>query len=167
MAFADRSRNPTDLEAEISPVHDMVQQSPGDPYKGRIQYLARCSACHTLHNEGGSIGPDLTAYQRTELDSLLTAIIHPNAEIREGFETLHVRLKDGRILSGFRLDEDPHVLVLRQVDGTEQVIARDKISSMAPGSRSVMPEGLIDGMQNADLIDLFSYLKASQPLNVK
>lgn len=167
LAFADHSRNPTELEAEIARVHDMVQQSPGDPYKGRIQFLARCAACHTLHDEGGTTGPDLTAYQRTELDSLLTAIIHPNAEIREGFETLHVRLKDGRMLSGFRLDDDPHVLVLMQVDGTEQVIAREKISSMAPGSQSVMPEGLIDGMRNADLIDLFSYLKASQPLNVK
>ncbi|MFT5499064.1 MAG: putative membrane-bound dehydrogenase-like protein [Kiritimatiellia bacterium] len=166
-SFVDTQSTPEDLDAEMARIRGIVQESAGDPYAGRIQFLARCAACHTLHHEGGQLGPDLTAYQRSDLDSLLTAMIYPDAELREGFETMHVHLKDGRLLAGFVVDEDPEVVILQAIGGREQVLAREKIARMTPDRRSIMPEGLLEGMKEEELMDLFSYLKASQPLSVK
>ena len=123
--------------------------------------------CHTLHNEGGAIGPELTDYQRGDLHSLLLAITNPNAEIREGFENYVVRTEDGQILSGFIMDRDEHVVVLRPVGGQPIVLEESLIKSMEDAGVSLMPPGLLMGMEEQDIIDLFSYIQAPQPLNLR
>ncbi|MEM7391948.1 MAG: hypothetical protein AAF492_06325, partial [Verrucomicrobiota bacterium] len=139
----------------------------GDPYAGRKQYQQRCASCHELFNEGGQIGPELTTWQRKDLDGLLLAIIKPNAEIREGFETVTVKTKDGRVVAGFLTDADDQVLIVRPVGGRDVVLARADVKSMEPAGVSLMPPGLLSGMSDRDLVDFFSYLRSSQPLNMK
>ncbi len=153
------------FEKEIARVAKIIGTG-GDPYAGRKLYLQRCGACHALHNEGGAIGPDLTAYQRSQTDDLLLAIVNPNAEIREGFETVVAKTKDGRTVSGFLADQDENVITLRPVGGQDVVIARDDLKELTPAGVSLMPPGLLTGMGDQELKDLFSYLRASQPLNL-
>ena len=43
-------------------------------------------------------GPELTGYERGNVDFWLNAIIGPSLEIREGFENYVVVMKDGRIV---------------------------------------------------------------------
>ncbi len=102
-----------------------------DPYHGKELYNQRCAACHTLHSEGGNIGPELTGYQRQDLQSLLVAILRPNAEIREGYENYLVKTKDGQTLAGFIADQDEHVIVLRPAGGQPVPIDQSNIESLA------------------------------------
>jgi putative heme-binding domain-containing protein len=51
--------------------------------------MKQCAACHKLFHKGGNVGPDLTPYQRGNLETLLTSVIDPSAEIREGFEYIN------------------------------------------------------------------------------
>ncbi len=139
----------------------------GDLFQGRQQYLQRCGACHSLHNEGGAIGPELTGYQRDDRESLLLAITKPNTEIREGFENYVVRTKDGQSLAGFIADKDDHVIVLRPVGGQPVVIDQANISSIDAAGVSLMPTGLLNDLSDQELTDLFSYLQSPQPLNLK
>ncbi len=126
--------------------------------------MTRCAACHTLFFKGGKIGPNLTSYQRDDLGTMLVSIVDPNAEIREGFENHLVTTKDGRALSGFLADSDSQGIVLRGLDGTDLSIARSDITEMKPVGRSLMPEGLLAGLSDQDLRDLFAYLRQSQPI---
>jgi putative heme-binding domain-containing protein len=123
--------------------------------------------CHILHNEGGEVGPELTGYQRGDLHSLLLAITNPNAEIREGFENHIVRTDDGQTLSGFIVDRDDHVVVLRPVGGQPIVLEESRIKSMEDAGVSLMPPGLLMGMDEQSIVDLFAYIQAPQPLNLK
>ncbi|QXD25947.1 dehydrogenase [Opitutia bacterium ISCC 51] len=145
----------------------LSQGKTPDRHKGRELYLARCGACHTLHNEGGAIGPELTGYQRSDLHSLLLAITNPNAEIREGYENHLVRTSDGQILSGFIVDRDEHVVVLRPVGGQPVVLEESRIESMEDVGFSLMPSGLLMGMDEQSIVDIFSYIQAPQPLNLR
>ena len=52
---------------------------------------------------------------------MLLRIINPNAEIREGFESL---TDDGLVITGFKIEEDVNSLVLRTVDGQSQILTR-------------------------------------------
>lgn len=142
-------------------------QLKGDPYRGRELYLSRCGTCHSLHDEGGAIGPELTGYQRKDRDSLWLAITNPNAEIREGFENVVIRTRDGQVLSGFIADKDDHVVVLRPVGGQPMVIERSRIQSLESAGVSLMPPGLLSGLEEQALVDLFAYIQSSQPLNLK
>jgi putative membrane-bound dehydrogenase-like protein len=135
-----------------------------DPYHGKELYNQRCAACHTLHSEGGNIGPELTGYQRQDLQSLLVAILRPNAEIREGYENYLVKTKDGQTLAGFIADQDEHVIVLRPAGGQPVPIDQSNIESLASAGISLMPPGLLTGLDPSSLTDLFSYIQSSQPL---
>ncbi len=135
-----------------------------DPYHGKDLYTQRCAACHSLHSEGGNIGPELTGYQRQDLQSLLVAILRPNAEIREGYENYIVKTKDGQTLAGFIADQDEHVIVLRPAGGQPVPIDQSNIESLESAGVSLMPPGLLTGLDAASLTDLFSYIQSSQPL---
>lgn len=156
-------------EAEMNRIQSVLSLDPtgGDRYAGRDIYLSRCAACHSLHSEGGDIGPELTGYQRHDLDSLLLAISRPNAEVREGFENYTVKTKDGQAVAGFLEDQDDNVIVLRPIGGQKIVLERNEIASMEAAGVSLMPSGLLGDLEDESLVDFFAYLQSTQPLNVR
>ncbi|MGH7140390.1 MAG: c-type cytochrome, partial [Pirellulales bacterium] len=135
------------------------------PYTGKKLFTANCAKCHTLFGQGGQIGPDLTSYKRDDVANMLVNIVNPSAEVREGFETYQVLTDDGRIVSGFLVDRDNQVLVLRGADGQTISLAQAEIDEMAPLRKSLMPEGLLEKFSQQDVRDLFAYLRSTQPLN--
>jgi len=159
-----KSASPTRaLRAEA--IRKILAAKPGDLYRGEPIYTARCASCHTLFFKGGQVGPDLTRYQRDDLSTMLSSILDPNAEIREGYENFIATTKDGRILSGFLADEDTNTIVMRGFDGSSTTIPRDKLKALTSAGRSLMPEGLLNGLDDQQLRDLFAYLKISQPIS--
>lgn len=152
------------MQARIQQLARMLPQGTGSPYEGQKVFNMACSACHKLFGQGGQIGPDLTTFKRDDLDNMLLNIVHPNAEIREGYETYLVSTKDGRTLSGFLADKDNRVIVLRSLDGENSTIPQDQITEMNGAGVSLMPEGLLDILDDQQIRDLFAYLRSTQPL---
>lgn len=150
--------------AALRRIQQVVEQSPGDPYAGETIFMERCSACHTLFFKGGDIGPNLTSYQRDDLGTMLTSILDPSAEVREGYATYLARTTDGRTLSGFLVENDAAVVVLRGSDGQDVRVPREAIKQMKAAGGSLMPEGLLNGLSDQQLRDLFAYLRIPQPI---
>ncbi len=149
----------------VTALTTLLRAQPGDPYRGETLYATRCGTCHKLFFKGGAIGPDLTQYQRQDLPTLLHSILDPNAEIREGYENIVIRTHDHRLLSGFLVEDGAHAIVLRMLDGANATIPRADIRSMKPTGRSLMPEGLLAGLTDQQLRDLFAYLRIPQPIS--
>jgi putative heme-binding domain-containing protein len=76
-----------------------------------------------------------------------------------------VETKDDRSLTGFIVDRDTQVLVLRGVSGENITLRTSEISDLQPMTRSLMPEGLLDGLSDQQLRDFFAYLRLSQPIS--
>lgn len=158
-----RKPTPAHLRGEIARIKAVVMNGEGDPYRGKKLFLSRCAACHRLFADGADIGPDLTSFKRDDLDSMLLAIVNPNAEIREGYQRLLVAMKDGRIVLGSKADEDDLVLVLRGIDGRSSPLPKARISKVEPVPGSLMPGGLLHGLSDPQLRALFAYLRTTQP----
>ncbi len=154
-----------DFKKKLAEVEAALKSGPGSPYAGEATFMQRCAACHKLFFKGGNIGPDLTSYQRDNLGTMLISIVNPNAEIREGFQFINVETTDGRSLSGFQVDRDNQVTVLRGLDGQDVTITANEIKQVQPVGRSLMPEGLIEGLTEQQLRDFFAYLRISQPIS--
>jgi putative heme-binding domain-containing protein len=154
----------TDFIAKIADVEAKLKAGQGNPYAGEPLFQEKCAACHKLFFKGGRIGPELTAYQRDNLGTMLISIVHPNAEIREGFQYFSVTTNDGRSLSGFLVERDAQILVLRGLEGEDITVRQADVRLLTPMGRSLMPEGLLDGMTDQQLRDLFAYLRISQPI---
>ena len=154
----------TEFQKRIDEIAAALERGPGDPYAGEAAYMLRCAACHRLFFKGGNVGPDLTTYQRDDLGTMLLSIVNPNAEIREGYQYYTVETKDGRTLSGFFVDRDNQVTVLRGLDGENVTLRASEILNLQPMGRSLMPEGLLEGMSEQELRDFFAYMRISQPI---
>jgi len=152
------------FQKRIDELKAVLQRGPGNPYAGEPLFKARCAACHKLFFKGGNVGPDLTSYQRDNLGTMLLSIVNPNAEIREGYQYYTVETKDGRSLSGFFVERDRQVTVLRGLDGENITLSALEIAELQPVGRSLMPEGLLDGLSEQELRDFFAYLRISQPI---
>ncbi len=110
-----RKQTPTEeREARIDAVEQIVRSGQGDPLRGRdlFQGKATCAKCHQLFAKGGDVGPDLTSYNRGSLRRILLAVVHPGAEIREGFGSFTVFTQDGRVLSGLKVEHNDNLLVI-------------------------------------------------------
>ena len=153
------------FKPRIDAIRTILTNAPGDAYKGEPLFMNRCGACHTLFFKGGKIGPNLTTYQRDDLGTMLISIVDPNAEVREGFAYYLITTKDGRSLSGFLADRDANTVVLRGLDGIDLSLAQKDIAEMKPAGRSLMPEGILDGLSEDELRHLFAYLRQSQPIS--
>jgi putative heme-binding domain-containing protein len=149
----------------IRQIEAVLKKSPGNPYAGEALFQQRCAACHRLFFKGGSVGPDLTSYQRDHLGTLLTSILDPSAEIREGYASVEVETRDGRTLSGFLTDRDDRQTTLRGLDGQDQVLPAAEVLAVRPTGRSLMPEGLLEGLSDDQLRDFFAFLRSSQPFS--
>ena len=66
-----------------------------------------CLQCHTVKNQGGSLGPDLSeiGVMRTP-EALRLALTDPDAEIQPEYVTIAVLTNRGQRIRGIRLNED-------------------------------------------------------------
>ncbi|HWB09501.1 MAG TPA: PVC-type heme-binding CxxCH protein [Pirellulales bacterium] len=153
------------MQEQIARLTETIRGGSGSPYGGKKLFTASCAKCHTLFGQGGKIGPDLTSYKRDDVANMLINVVNPSAEVREGFETYQALTADGRVVSGFLVERDNVVLVLRTADGQTVSLEQSEIEELAPQRKSLMPEGLIASLSDQDVRDLFAYLRSTQPLN--
>ncbi len=131
---------------------------PGDVANGRLLVQATCLICHRVQDEGIAIGPDLSGAGAMGTEALLRNILTPNAQLESGYYRHDVKLSDGSVFSGFLAGESDDAITLRIIGGDERVIPRKDVVSHTVSKRSLMPEGLIEGYDQSQVSDIFSYL---------
>lgn len=144
--------------AEIARLKKLLSGEPGDAEAGKLHFTARCAVCHKLFDEGGLIGPDLTPYERGNLDFWLPGIIDPSLEIREGFQTYVAKMKDGRVLTGMMAAQAEKTVTFRDAANQTAILSRDDIAELQASPMSLMPESFLAGLTDDQLRDLFAYL---------
>jgi putative heme-binding domain-containing protein len=154
-------------QARITTLNIMLGKAgPGDAVAGKAAFAKHCAACHTLHNEGGKVGPDLTSADRKNVGYLLAQVVDPSGYIRPEFVTYTVTTVDGRTLTGVvEPGGGEAVTLVNVVDNKPQKIAVPKadIDTMVPSSVSLMPEKLLDSLSDIEIRDLFAYIRADAP----
>ncbi|MDB5172861.1 MAG: repeat protein, partial [Phycisphaerales bacterium] len=119
---------------------------------------ASCIRCHTVHKEGGIVGPVLDGIGgKQNRDYLLESIVYPNAKIAVGFEGVVLKLKDGKTVQGVLKKETPAELTLINADGQTLAVQTSQIQSREHGL-SAMPEGFGKALSKRDLRDLVEFL---------
>jgi putative heme-binding domain-containing protein len=143
---------------DIMKVTRLVQSAPGNALAGRPIYQSRCGSCHKLFDEGGNLGPELTGYDRSNLNDLLLNIIDPNADIREGYVNYHIITTDERTLVGTLTARSGETITIQPSGGEAITLHTDRIQEMQAQANSLMPERLLHGLTDQQMRDLFTYL---------
>jgi putative heme-binding domain-containing protein len=154
----------TALQKEVDRLAEVVRNGAGVPKQGRPLYQNTCGKCHALFGQGGGVGPDLTSYNRADLERLLLHVVAPSAEIREGYANHFAVTKSGRTVSGFVIEQDARTVRLRGGDGKDVTLAKEEVEEMEASKTSLMPEGQLKGLTDQQVCDLFAYIRMTQPL---
>jgi putative membrane-bound dehydrogenase-like protein len=128
-----------------------------DKSKGRMIFLAACSACHKMYGQGGAIGPELTGSDRRNLKYLLENILDPNAVVPADYRVSVFQLKDGRTISGVIPEQTERTQTI-QTPAERLVIERTQIVKQDQLTQSLMPEGLLTALGEENVINLIAYL---------
>jgi putative membrane-bound dehydrogenase-like protein len=145
------------MDAKFTKVRALAEK-PGDAAKGKMT-AAICQACHLIRGQGGAIGPNLSGAGAMGTEALLHNILTPNAAMESAYRIFRVEMKDGSVKEGFQAGEDKDAVVIRTPGLEDQRIARKDIRETTFLRRSLMPEGLLDGLSSEQITDLFAYLK--------
>ncbi|HYH68121.1 MAG TPA: PVC-type heme-binding CxxCH protein [Urbifossiella sp.] len=158
-------------QARISWLNVAVSREKGaDAGRGKTLYTKHCAACHTLHGEGGKVGPDLTTADRKNRGYMLAQIVDPSGYIRPEFVVQNVGTHDGRRLSGIVEPSAGDSVTLVNVVNDQPVrtvLAKADVETLTPSAVSLMPEKLLDTLTDAQVADLFAYLVADPPRKVE
>lgn len=121
-----------------------------------------CIACHRIGGEGGHSGPDLGSVgSRFAIRDIIVAIIEPGASISEQYMASIVKLKQGDPLHGrlIQRNEKEVTVATNPFDLNELTRApADKVESVEFSQVSIMPRGMITGMNRDELMDLMAFL---------
>jgi putative heme-binding domain-containing protein len=135
----------------------------GDAGRGRRIFFGEkvaCYHCHTIGNQGGHVGPDLTAVGAIRSGhDILEAIVFPSASFVRSFEPVVILTKSGKSYNGLVKKDSADEVVLATGPKEEARIAKDEIEEMRPSTVSVMPSGLDQQLSPQDLADLLAFLK--------
>ncbi|WP_147274379.1 PVC-type heme-binding CxxCH protein [Bremerella cremea] len=154
---------PAQLAAELSQTATILKTGSGNAKHGFELFKQRCANCHKLHGEGASIGPELTGYERTNLDFMLLSIVDPSAAIREEYTNYRVLTVDGRVISGFLKNQDEKTITLQNAENPALVIPREEIEAGPVAiEKSLMPDRVLEGLTATQIRDLFAYLQSNK-----
>jgi putative heme-binding domain-containing protein len=150
------------VEEVLAAAKDGLARGERDFGKGKRAFAAaRCIVCHRFGEDGGATGPDLTqAAGRFQVKDLVEAILEPSKVVSDQYRGSVVQTADGRVVAGriVRESADSIVVVTDPEDATKFTeIRRSDIEEIQPAQESLMPRGLVDTLNEEELLDLVAY----------
>lgn len=116
--------------------------------------------CHRCHGASDRLGPDLKgAAARFSRDDLFAAIIDPNLNVSPLYQSTRVMVDNGKVYFGIPVYASPDGTLLQTGPGATVRIAGDEILDMRKTATSLMPSGLLNDASDAELADLYAYLR--------
>jgi putative heme-binding domain-containing protein len=136
----------------------------GDPGAGRKIFFdprgkAQCAKCHSVGGEGGRIGPSLDRIaSRRNAEFLMESILEPSKDIAPEFEAVAVATKDGRVITGLRVNETNFSIQLHEENGRFHSFLKRDLDEVKVMKQSLMPANFGELLSVKELHDLFAYL---------
>jgi putative heme-binding domain-containing protein len=125
---------------------------------------AQCIACHRMRDDGGSIGPDLTAIaQRFTPRDILESMTEPSKVVSEQFAATDFVLKNGDEVTGRIVEEtdQKYVVLTNPLQNGKTDVKKSDVTKKELAKLSPMPEGLINVLSKDEILDLIAYMMAA------
>jgi cytochrome c oxidase cbb3-type subunit III len=134
---------------------------PGDPKRGQELYQAKghCARCHIISGQGGGLGPELTEIaSRRSAAHLRAAVLDPESTLPEGFLQVRLVTKEGRHITGVRLNEDTFSIQVMDLNaGLHSFLKEDLKDLQRDTGKSPMPS-FRSALSASEVDDLIAYL---------
>jgi cytochrome c oxidase cbb3-type subunit III len=134
---------------------------PGDAKRGRELYIAKahCSQCHIVAGEGGSLGPELTEIgARRSAAHLRATVLDPPTTLSQAFLEVRVVSKEGRAITGVRLNEDTFSIQIRDMNGGLHSFLKADLKELERKAGQTPMPSFRGTLSDSEVDDLVAYL---------
>ena len=155
---------PMKMSLSLSEMASMIERvgKRGDAVRGESIYRSQnlqCVACHAIGEVGGVIGPNMVSIGASApMDYLIESLLEPSKKIKEGYHTNLVTLKNGDAHAGGIVSESKTELVIRDLTGKHNRIAKTDVASQTISPVSLMPVGLTAQLREDEFVDLVRFM---------
>ncbi len=157
LTVTSRALTPEEMKRLIADVAAQGDAARGEQVFRRADQL--CLKCHAVGGAGGQVGPDLSSIGASaQVDYLIESLLLPSKAIKENYHALLVTTTKGQQLTGIKVRQTATALVLRDDQDREVAVPLKEIEEQTPSKASLMPEGLVDPLTHAELVDLVRFL---------
>jgi len=130
-----------------------------------------CASCHRFDNDGASVGPDLTSVAgRFSARDLLESIVEPNKVISDQYGAIVIKKKNGDVVTGRvgNLSGENLMMIENMFAPNDFTnVKRQDVESIEASKVSMMPEGLLNTLNEEEIQDLMAYLLSRGDRNNK
>lgn len=139
---------------------DACEPGPGDIEAGKqiFDEKGSCLACHTVGQQGGRLGPDMTHAGATySADQLRKALVDPASDVAKRYRTVRIVTGDGERVEGVWMNENAYNIYV--MDRSEEIRSFRKadLKSLEQPDESLMP-AYGNLLSNEDIANLVAYL---------
>lgn len=139
----------------------------GDGKRGEqlVRGKGGCLQCHAIGTEGGRMGPALTDIgTRRGPGHLRNKLLNAGSDIPDTFRLVELQTKDGRRLTGIRLNEDTYSIQVRDYSDKFHSFWKQDLASLKTERRTPMPsyQQKLDANELNDVVAYLSGLRGAQ-----
>jgi putative heme-binding domain-containing protein len=152
------------IVAYIRSLNGTSATPPGDKAAGLALFRSKgCMKCHSVHGQGGELGPDLTDIGASRsVQNLRESIVDPDAQVPPQYWIVSFEDPSGSYVKGFLLNEDTYTVQLLEMRGSLRSYDKARVSGYRVDKHSVMPSYRTSLSRN-QLNDLVTYLWSLRP----
>ena len=150
------------VEEIVSKTADVTSRGARNFERGKRAFAAaRCAVCHRFGDDGGATGPDLTqAAGRFSVKDMAEALLHPSKVVSDQYKASIVTTSDGKAFTGRIVsDSGTKIIVVTDPEDASKFveIERSNIEEIIASTESLMPKGLLDALNESEVLDLMAY----------
>lgn len=141
---------------------DSASVAVGDAGRGRAAFDSNCTSCHRVNGKGARVASELSGIGAVRTaGALQRALLDPNGAMRLANRSVRAVTRDGKVITGRRLNEDTYTVLL--IDAQEQLVSLTKadLREYAVIATSSMPSytETFSASQTADVVAYLLSLK--------
>jgi putative heme-binding domain-containing protein len=112
-----------------------------------------------MQGEGARVGPDLSGIATQSRETMVMNILDPSRQVLPDFVSYTATTADGETLTGLIVAESATGVTLRRPNVPDATVQRSQIKELKADGKSLMPDGLEQGLSVQDMADLLSFLR--------
>ncbi len=136
------------------------QSGEGDAARGQALFEGKggCLQCHSVHGRGGRLGPNLNEIGAIRRPAdIEQSVLDPSARVLVVNRLVKLVTRDGEAITGRRMNEDTHYILLMDSEDRLVALPKDKLRSLEVEAASPMPS-YQGKFSTQELSDLITYL---------
>ncbi len=107
-------------------------------------------------------GPNLDSEFQRAPETILRDMLFPHETITQGFETVHLEMKEGADVMGLLASESPTSLTLRFPGGSQRTFLRKQIAHIHEYHLSMMPAQFASVLKPNEAAAIISFLRQNE-----